>query len=130
LQSKEALPSNAELQNKTGPAIQRYSTPRLQTDDGLRDLVELHAREDLLLDNYSWVDPQHTKLRIPITRAMELIAQSGLPLAHAVPQETQMTGDATLGVTAPLTNGFARTGFEQEESQQQALKDKTTEAHQ
>ena len=35
---------------------QQFPTPRLQTDDGNQDMADLHAREDLLLENYSWVD--------------------------------------------------------------------------
>ena len=35
---------------------QQFPTPRLETDDGNQDLADLHAREDLLLDYYSWVD--------------------------------------------------------------------------
>jgi hypothetical protein len=48
----------------------------------------LHAKEDLLLDNYSWVDQSQGKVRIPIERAMELIAKQGLPVA---PQKDSVT---------------------------------------
>jgi hypothetical protein len=53
---------------------------------------------------------------------MELIAQRGLPVAPAVQTQPPMTGDVQPGVTAPLTNGFARTSFEQEEAQAEAAK--------
>ena len=43
-------------------------------------------REDLLLDNYSWVDRSQGKVRIPIERAMELMPQRGLPVAPAAPR--------------------------------------------
>ncbi len=78
------LPSNPELQNKMAEMTQTFPTPRVQTDDGNQDVADLHAREDLLLDNYSWVDQSKGKVRIPIERAMELIAQRGLPVAPAV----------------------------------------------
>ena len=61
--------------------VQRFPTPRLQTDDGNEEIAEMHAREDLLLDYYSWVDRSSGKVRIPISRAMQLIAQHGLPVA-------------------------------------------------
>jgi len=48
------------------------------TDDGNQDVADLHAREDLLLDYYTRVDGQPGKVRIPIDRAIELIAQRGL----------------------------------------------------
>ena len=47
---------------------------------------------------------------------MELIAQRGLPVAEkAAQQEPLMAGDSVPVVQAPLTDGFARTGFEQAE---------------
>jgi hypothetical protein len=75
----------------------------------------MHTREDLLLDNYSWVDRTSGKVRIPISRAMQIIAEHGLPVG---PQEEQteplMAGDRVPVVTMPLTDGFARTGYEQQ----------------
>ncbi len=50
------LPANPELQNKIAEVTQSFPTPRVQTDDGNQDVADLHAREDLLLDNYTWVD--------------------------------------------------------------------------
>jgi hypothetical protein len=48
---------------------------------------------------------------------MELIAQRGLPVAAAsAPSEPLMAGDTKPVVQMPLTDGFARTAFEQEES--------------
>lgn len=119
-----AQPSG-KLQNMASDAVleqeqlrlmtQRFPTPRLQTDDGDQDIADLHAREDLLLDHYSWINQQQGKVRIPISRAMELIAQRGLPVAPAVQMEPLMTGDRAPQVPAPLTDGFARTGYEQHE---------------
>jgi hypothetical protein len=108
------MPSSPDMQNKVAELTQTFPTPRVQTDDGNQDLAELHRREDLLLDNYSWVNRQQGKVRIPIERAMELIAQRGLPVAPPAQTEPLMTGDAKPVVTAPLTDGFARTAYEQE----------------
>ncbi|MGA3082756.1 MAG: hypothetical protein ABSD44_15500 [Terracidiphilus sp.] len=106
------LANNPEMQKKLSEMTQSFPTPRLQTDDGNQDVADLHAREDLLLDNYSWADQSQGKVRIPIGRAMELIAQRGLPVAPAVAQRPLMTGEIAPVVAAPLTNGFARTGYE------------------
>lgn len=114
------LPSSPELQNKIAEITQQFPNPRVQTDDGNQDVADLHAREDLLLNNYTWVDAAHTKVRIPIDRAMELIAQRGVPVAPAEQLPAAMTGDVRPTVHAPLTNGFARTAFEQEEAQASA----------
>lgn len=112
------LPSNPELQNKMAEITQSFPTPRVQTDDGNQDIADLHAREDLLLSNYTWVDESKGTVRIPIERAMELIAQRGLPVAQPMQTQKPMTGDSTPTVTVPLTNGFARTAYEQEEAAQ------------
>src|ERR1039458_1190390 len=66
------LPSSPELQNKVSELTQTFPTPRVQTDDGNQDVASLHQRENLLLENYSWVDQKSGKVRIPIERAMEL----------------------------------------------------------
>ena len=110
------LPSNPELQNKVAELTQSFPTPRVQTDDGNQDVADLHARENLLLDNYSWVDQSKGKVRIPIERAMELIAQRGLPVAPAVQTAPLMTGESKPTITMPLTSGFAPTGYEQEQA--------------
>jgi hypothetical protein len=109
------MPNDPALQNKVAELTRSFPTPRLQTDDGNEDVAELHAREDLLLDHYSWIDRSKGKIRIPIERAMELIAERGLPVAPAAHEAPLMTGDVAPLVTAPLTDGFARTGYEQEQ---------------
>lgn len=106
------MPSSPELQNKMAELTQQFPSPRVQTDDGNQDVADLHAREDLLLDNYTRVDGKPGQVRIPIERAMELVAQHGLPVAPAVQKGTLMTGDVEPTVAEPLTNGFARTAYE------------------
>lgn len=109
------LESNAVLEQQQLRAMTaRFPTPRLQMDDGDQDVVDLHNREDLLLDHYTWVDQQQGAVRIPIGQAMQIIAQRGLPVVSGGPAQSLMTADVQPGVTAPLTNGFARTGYEQQ----------------
>jgi hypothetical protein len=52
--------------------------PRLQTDPH-RDLRELVGAENAVLESYGWVDREAGIARIPISRAMELLAERGLP---------------------------------------------------
>src|SRR5580658_1687527 len=112
---RQDLTSNAVMeQQQLNQMVQRFPTPRLQTDDGNEEIAEMHAREDLLLDYYSWVDRSSGKVRIPIARAMQLIAQHGLPVADPEHVETLLAGDKAPAVTVPLTDGFARTGYEQQ----------------
>jgi len=114
------LPSSPALQDKMAELTQNYPTPRVQTDDGNQDVANLHAREDILLENYTAVEGSQGKVRIPIERAMELIAQRGLPVAPEVESAPLLTGDSkTEAVTIPLTSGFARTGYEQDQAESQ-----------
>lgn len=110
------LPTNPQLQHRMAEITQQFPTPRVQTDDGNQDVADLHQKEDLLLDHYSWVDRSQGKVRIPIERAMELIAQQGLPVAPAAEHAPLMAGDRKPALTIPLTSGFARTGYEQEQA--------------
>jgi hypothetical protein len=115
LKNMESNP--AQEQQQLQQLTQSFPTPRLQGDDGNQDLANLHAREDLLLDHYSWVDQSQGKVRIPIERAMELIAQRGLPVAaQPASSEPLMAGDSKPAVQPPLTDGFVRTGYEQQET--------------
>jgi hypothetical protein len=120
------LPTNPDLQNKVAEMTKRFPTPRVQTDDGNLDVADLHAREDLLLDNYSWIDKSQGKVRIPIERAMQIIAQKGLPVAPEVQQAPLLAGDQKPTITVPLTSGFARTGYEQDLAATQKAEEKQT----
>jgi hypothetical protein len=111
------IPSNPEMRSKLDQMTQQFPTPRLQTDDGSQDIADLHAKEDLLLEHYSWANQSQGKVRIPIERAMELIAQSGLPVAPKVEEAPLLTGESKPVVAVPLTGGLARTGYEQDEAQ-------------
>jgi hypothetical protein len=110
---KEIESSPVLQQRQLAKLTQQFPTPRLETDDGNQDLTDLHGREDLLLEHYSWIDRGQGRVRIPIERAMELIAQRGLPVAPEEQQQTAMFGDSRPQVQMPLTDGFARTAYEQ-----------------
>jgi hypothetical protein len=47
--------------------------PRLQQNPR-RDLEALRAREQALLDSYAWVDRAKGRVRVPVDRAMTLLA--------------------------------------------------------
>ena len=51
--------------------------PRLQPNPPI-DLKEFRAGEEVILNNYGWIDPEKGIVRIPVSRAMELVAQEGL----------------------------------------------------
>ena len=112
---REDLTSNAVMeQRQLAQMTQTFPTPRLEMDDGNQDTADLHAREDLLLDYYSSSSklPSGT-IRIPIARAMQLVVQQGLPKPAAAAQPAPlMAGESEPTVQTPITDGFARTGYE------------------
>ena len=109
---REDLKSNAAMeQQQLQHMTSSYPNPRLQTDDGNQDTADLHAREDLLLEHYSTV-PGEPGIRIPSERAIQLDAERGLPVAPTAQTGRLLAGDTHPMVTAPLTSGFARTGYE------------------
>jgi hypothetical protein len=70
-QEPRAFPMAAEQQ-------QLPPEPRLQINPR-QDMRELRAREDAVLSGYAWVDKGAGIARIPITEAMRLTVQQGLP---------------------------------------------------
>lgn len=124
---RQNLASNASMeQQQLQYMTRRFPTPQLQMDDGNQDLADMHAREDLLLNHYTWVNRDQGTVRMPIGAAMEVIAQRGLPVisgagaASAAPEAVLMTADNQHRSTPPLTNGFARSGYEQQIEVEQA----------
>jgi hypothetical protein len=117
------MPSAAAMQDKVAQLMQTFPAPRLVTDNGNEDVADLHARENLLLNYYTWVDQSKGTVRIPIDRAMEIIAQQGLPVAPPAKTAPLMTGDSRPQVTLPLTDGFAPTTYEQEQAEIRAIRE-------
>lgn len=52
--------------------------PRLE-ETPIRDLNAMRAAEDKILNSYAWIDKSSGLVRIPIDRAIDLLAQRGLP---------------------------------------------------
>jgi hypothetical protein len=133
-EERKNLASNPTIeQNDLQHMTAIFPTPRLDVDDGNQGTADLHAREDLLLTHYSEIEGQPGAVRIPIDRAMELIVQRGLPVNTAAAPATLMAGDSTPTVHAPLTTGFARTGYElvtiEAREQRLSFKKATEETH-
>jgi hypothetical protein len=111
---RQDMANDPELEQKQLQQLTAtFPTPRLDVDDGEQGTADLHAREDLMLNYYSVSPGEGSNIRIPITRAMELIAERGLPVnTSTAPTEAAMVGDEKPEILAPLTTGFARTGYE------------------
>jgi hypothetical protein len=63
-------------------AAHEFPTPQLQVND-TADMNEEIQEENAKLSHYQWVDPGQGVVRIPIDKAMQLIAQRGLPARAA-----------------------------------------------
>ena len=66
------FPLALEQQNRLPPE------PRLQTNPR-QDLIDMRAKEDTKLNTYGWVDKPGGVVRIPISEAMRLTVERGLP---------------------------------------------------
>lgn len=80
------------------PLATRYGrgeppAPRLQTDP-VEDLRRLRADEDSLLHGYAWIDRPSRVVRIPVERALALLAERGLPVRPEAGEDIQAHGEA------------------------------------
>jgi hypothetical protein len=90
--------------------------PRLQTYP-FQDIKELRQTEVPLLESYEWIDRNAGTVRIPIERAMDVLAERGLPYrkpGHAsgtpAPPGSQPTGGKEGGASAPSSGSQTPTG--------------------
>jgi hypothetical protein len=75
---------NADTRVATPQDADKFPQPRLETNE--RDeLNDRRLKEEEILNSYGWVDPKAGIAHIPIEKAMELVAQRGLP---TTPQNT------------------------------------------
>ena len=63
-----------------------FPQPQLQKTP-IPDLKAIRAEEDKLLNGYAWVDQPKGVVRIPVDRAIEVLAQRGLPSRSEVPKK-------------------------------------------
>jgi len=77
----KATPSSSPRRQ---PAQELPPEPRLQTRES-QDLLQMRAAEEKRLHSYGWVDRTNGVVRIPIERAIELVAQRGLPARPDLP---------------------------------------------
>jgi hypothetical protein len=58
--------------------------PRLQQTP-IRDFDEYRADQERQLSTYGWADDRHEHVRIPIARAIDILAERGLPKVESRP---------------------------------------------
>lgn len=74
------MTSNRQLQQVGGDPAVKFPMPRLQPDP-TADMNKFRVREEELLNSYGWVDQNAGKVHIPIERAIDLVAKTGLSTA-------------------------------------------------
>jgi hypothetical protein len=89
--------------------ITRFPQPRLEHNERV-EIRDFRLKEEQTLNSYGWVDEKAGLVRIPIERAMQLVAQRGLPTvpkagivpASAVNVATQAAQRSDTSGQAPL----------------------------
>ena len=81
------------------PAIIRTQLPKEPPEPRLQDNPQLDMRkmlmeEDDILKHYAWVDPDRGIVRLPIERAMDIVARKGMPQFKAAEQPSASSGKA------------------------------------
>ena len=72
----QATENTAAVTTKDPPSM--FPEPQLQRTPQT-DLKEIRDAEDQLLETYGWVNKEKGVVRIPIERAIDMLAQRGLP---------------------------------------------------
>ena len=68
----------------------RFPQPRLQSN-AATDQEKARAGEDEFLSSYGWVDRNAGVVHMPVERAMQMIAERGVPVWPAVPPQPAQT---------------------------------------
>ena len=78
VQSPLVPQSTADTRYISPNDIARFPEPRLESNER-SEINDFRIREEETLNRYGWVDQPGGAVRIPIERAMRLVAQRGLP---------------------------------------------------
>jgi hypothetical protein len=89
-------------------AMKWPAKPNLQYNvDEARNQAEYRSTEQQTLNDYSWVDQQHTQVKIPINRAIDELVQKGLPVRSQPPAAV---GDVSVPTESGLGPKMAQPG--------------------
>jgi hypothetical protein len=76
------VPPKGDVQEVLPSEVTDFPQPRLETDERT-EIHDFRLKEEQHLHTYGWVDQSSGVMRIPIERAMELVAQRGLATTPA-----------------------------------------------
>jgi hypothetical protein len=88
--SREGGPPAGRSQAAASEPGKAFPQPQLQETEVL-DLKSIRAAEEQVLNSYAWMDPEKGVVRIPIDRAIDLLAKRGLPSG---PEGTPQAGES------------------------------------
>jgi ADP-ribose pyrophosphatase YjhB (NUDIX family) len=110
-QSPLVQQTQADTREVARDEITTFPQPRLERNERL-EINQFRVQEEQTLNSYGWVDQKAGVVRIPIDRAMQLIAQRGLPTTPKVgsvpASETSVENGQTQrrdGSTLPAAKG-------------------------
>ena len=88
---------NVDTRQATPQDANKFPLPRLETNER-GQLYDQRIKEEETLNTYGWVDQNAGIAHIPIDRAMEIIAEQGLPTAP-----TALANEAEKRQSSPVT---------------------------
>jgi hypothetical protein len=77
-QSPLVKTTEADTRTVAPEEITKFPQPRLEKNERL-EIKDFRLQEEKALNSYGWVDEKAGVVHIPIERAMQLVAQRGLP---------------------------------------------------
>lgn len=104
---------------KDMPAPQTFSPPRVAPSQAeVAERAQLTTEQKRRLETWQWIDPQHTLVRIPIERAMQILTQRGndawsplVPPHTVLSSPTSAAENATTSTSrGPAPNAVRRSG--------------------
>jgi hypothetical protein len=98
-----------QVPHRTLPAPEQFPSPRVQTHQAeeLQDLLSAQRRK---LTGYEWADQSKTLVRIPVERAMDIIAQRGGEAYAPLLPPGPATADPTAGAQRATTGQAPSSG--------------------
>ncbi len=86
--------TNEDMRSPTPKTADKFPLPRLEVNERSQ-LYDFRRGEEDKLNTYGWVDQNAGVAHIPIERAMQILAQRGLPTAPQGSQATNKPGQST-----------------------------------
>jgi hypothetical protein len=78
---EKGLRSQDQIRSAVARGVPTFPEPRLQLSPPA-DMANFRAKEEAELTSYGWIDKNSGLVRIPIQRAMEIVAKQGLPAGN------------------------------------------------